>query len=281
LARNGVDGADFTGLPLSLCQKLSDVRAARSDFAGSSWANVWLEKSRFLHCSFEAANFRGIKDHGNLFLDCEFIKSSFRHAAIGYSGTRFRRCRFDRVSFRGAVFVRPTFEECEFIDCEIAGLDFEASRFFGCRFVGSLRDVWFRASYAYGESLRRFGAPEGEPILRVDFTEAELSSVDFGGGLDLSEVRLPKRGEYFLFDRWPARLNLVRAILPTLSRTERQEAEVFLRIHTPTGGQTQTILSRLELADMFGLPLADTLLAALGQPIRSSSDRVDNDALSM
>jgi hypothetical protein len=132
---------DLRDLPVTACRRISRIAATRTNFTHSSWANVWLEDSTFISCDFTRADLQGLKDHGNRFDRCTFRYSLFGHAALGYQGTQFVDCTFERARFRGAAFARAVFTRCKFVDCGLIGIDFLASRFTNCTFVGELNEV--------------------------------------------------------------------------------------------------------------------------------------------
>jgi uncharacterized protein YjbI with pentapeptide repeats len=267
LASRQVVDRDMSDLPATTCRKLRGVDATRTSFARASFANVWLEESTFASCDFGRSDLRGLSDHGNRFDRCTFRHTQFGHAALGYQGSRYVDCTFERARFGGTVFARAVFVRCDFVDCGIAGIDFGASRFTDCRFVGELNEVFFRGRFASPQMTDRFGAPEGRPVLKVDFTGATLHDVTFSGGLDLNDVQLPARPGYFLFDDWPGRLQMVET---ALAASDREAIDTFVNAFASRDSQMHQIISRDDLDAWFGSPVAERLLSALGPPTKSS-----------
>ena len=255
---------DFRGLCLPETAELRRVSFGPADFSASSWARVWLERSRFDRADFAGASFQVIGDHGNEFLSCRFSRTSFRGGVLGYRGSRFVSCAFDRADFSRALFVRPEFDDCEFRDCKLNGCDFNGASFERCRFMGELRDVWFRGGFALPADMSEYGVPRANRMTDVSFEGACLREATFSNGCDLSSVRIPKDGYHQLCAQWSQRLKILQEIARTWGPEARSAGSAFAAIHL-VHARTQDwfILNRRDLDEEYGRDVADLIWQSL------------------
>ena len=272
LRKGSLRSADLSRFPGHQCGVLKGGAASDSSFNGASFRGSWIEGCHFERCSFEAADLRGLRDHQNAFVDCEFSRTKFNGATIGFRGTRFERCSFDRADFGTTGFVRPTFSNCAFLNCNLKNIDFEASCFSGCRFIGTIEDVWFRAGYSVPLFARRFGAQEGCRGLDADFSGATLRGVGFANGLDLSQVRLAADGRHLLFRNWHEALARVADGANRYSAEDQTEIAIFVQAYSATRDQRHMIINTEDIRDMLGPRLSVGIIDLLegianrGQP---------------
>ncbi|CAN5911157.1 hypothetical protein BH11VER1_BH11VER1_13620 [soil metagenome] len=261
---------DLRGLRLAEKTELRKVTFSPSDLGAASWKGIWLERCTFNESSFVGAGFQKIAEHGNIFTNCTFLKSSFREAAIGYRGSRFENCTFDGVDFSRAVFVRPEFDGCEFHHCKLDGCDLNGSSFERCRFVGTLRGVWFRGGFAHPNDLSRHGHPRPNRMAEVSFESAALRDVTFSNGCDLSSVRPPNDGHHVLVAQWSEKLQNLQNQSFSWSENQRKAASAFAStnlVHART--QDWFILNRDDLETEFGDDISGRIWQAITAPTDS------------
>ena len=263
-------GAQLTGFPFRLCQPIKGYRLRGVQLDATDWREAWVEASEFVECTFNRADFSGLRDHGNRFEECEFNKTQFNGAVLGFEGSRYIKCTFDRADFTHTGFIRAVFEDCSFRNCRLSGIDFEASRFVRTRFEGRLKDVWFRGDYGVPYGTGKWGIPEGDPVLDADFEQATLDGVTYGMGLDLSRVRLPDEPGSYLYDQWGDRLARVERALADADERTRRETRVFSAAYAPRGDQRWYIITMSDLDRDFGHDLASRFVELLGEPTRKS-----------
>lgn len=258
---------DFRGLQLSQKAELRRVSFAHSDFGASVFKGIWLERCVFSDSIFEAASFQKVAEHGSTFTNCNFLKSSFRNAVIGFRGTRFDRCTFDAVDFRETGFIRPEFDDCAFYHCKLDGCDLNGASFERCRFVGALNEVWFRGGFRHPNEVERYGQPRLNKMLNVSFESAVLREVTFSNECDLSTVHPPVDDRHALFDHWPDRLSNLQAQCASWPKNQGLAATAFATtnlVHART--QDWFLLNRDDLQNEFGEETAtriwDTLITA-------------------
>ncbi|MEY4484567.1 MAG: hypothetical protein RL693_2019, partial [Verrucomicrobiota bacterium] len=189
---------DLRGLRLHEKAELRRVNFAAADFGAASLKGIWLERCVFNDSVFDGASFQKVAEHGNMFTNCSFRKVSFREAAIGYKGSRFDHCTFEGVDFTRTIFVRPEFDDCAFYRCKLDGSDLNASSFDRCRFVGVLKEIWFRGGFAYPNDIKRYGQSRPNRMSEVSFENAALHDVTFSNQCDLSSVHIPADDQYAL-----------------------------------------------------------------------------------
>lgn len=255
---------DLRGLRLDEKTELRRIVFSPADFGAASWKGIWLERSIFNECSFEGATFQKVADHGNLFTNCTFLKCSFREAALGYKGSRFEACTFDSTDFHRAVFIRPEFDTCTFYRCKLDRCDLNGSSFERCRFVGILREVWFRGGFAHPNDLSRYGQPRANQMTEVSFESACLRDVTFSNGCDLASVMLPSDGHHKLIAQWPEKLGNLRNVAQSWPAVASKAASAFAAtnmVHART--QDWFILNSDDLTDEFGSEVADLIWQSL------------------
>ncbi|MEP6848845.1 MAG: pentapeptide repeat-containing protein [Acidobacteriota bacterium] len=231
------DLIDFRGYPAHRIL-VKDVILKDLDLSYVDFSNCWLETNRFENCLFEKTDFSNASDHGNIFEYCVFVNCNFRMSAIGYDGSQFNNCIFNRCSFQRAIFTRAEFVNTEFLNCKLNGVDFNASSFENCKFVGLLDDVWFRGTFASQSQTDHFGQPKINKMKNVSFENADLKNLTFSNGCDLSTVTIKNNGRYFKYDNWYKRLQfLSKEIESWDDESQRNQAAKFLKIsmvHAPT-----------------------------------------------
>ena len=260
---------DLRGLLIPEKAELRRITFMPADFGALSFKGIWLERCIFGDSVFEGASFQKVAEHGNTFNNCNFLKSSFRDAAIGYKGSRFEHCTFERVNFSRTVFARPEFDCCAFYHCKLDGCDLNGSSFERCRFVGVLREAWFRGGFAHPNDLARYGNPRHNRMIEVSFENATLHDVTFSNQCDLSSVYPPTDGHHALVGNWLQKLLLLQAKAESWPHDQRKAGVAFATtnlVHART--QDWFILNRDDLESEFGNEVA----TLIWQSITTSSD---------
>ena len=258
---------DLRGLRLSEKTRLRRVTFSPADFGSATWKGIWLERCSFSKTKFCEVSFQTVAEHGNEFIDCTFFKSSFREAAIGYKGSRFQSCSFESVIFTRAVFVRPEFDGCAFYRCKFDGCDLNGSSFERCRFVGTLRDVWFRGDFAHPNDVSRYGQPRKNRMAEVSFESACLRDVTFSNDCELKTVKLPADGHHKLITQWPSKLRNLQEQAEKWPGTIGKAATVFAVMHLVHAiTQDCYILNRDDLEAQFGNEATDLIWRAIAAP---------------
>jgi fluoroquinolone resistance protein len=255
---------DLRGLRLPEKAELRRVSFAPANFCASSFKRVWFEGCDFRDSVLDSVSFQKVAEHGNSFTNCVLLKASFREAAIGYKGSRFQRCTFDRTDFSRAVFIRPEFDECAFYHCKLDEADLNGSSFNRCRFVGELRRVWFRGSFAHPNDVGRYGRPRHNNMVEVSFENASLRAVTFSNDCDLSSVFPPTDGRHALVDGWRGKLTDLELQCGSWPEHQRKAALAFAStnlVHAQT--QNWSIINRDDLENEFGEETAGLIWRAL------------------
>lgn len=248
---------DFRGLRVAEKVQLRRVTFAPADFGTASWKGAWLERCTFKNAQFDGVGFQNVAEHGNEFFECCFLRSSFRGAAIGYRGSRFVTCTFDHVDFSRAIFVRPEFDGSAFYHCKLDGCDLNGSSFERCRFVGALRNVWFRGGFAYPNDVSEYGQPRENRMAEVSFESACLRDVTFSDGCNLASVKPPTDRHHALIAQWPEKIRNLQELAQGWPAGAQQAATAFAitnLVHART--QDWFILNRDDLEDEFGIEVA-------------------------
>lgn len=254
---------DFRGIDLRQ-QQIKKINVQNIDLSQSQFVNSWIEDSVFENANFENVDFSEMSEHGNQFHKVRFSNCKFNYAAIGYKGSQYEDCLFEKSNFTKAIFTRGEFTKSQLIDCKLKGIDFNASSFENCSFVGKLEDVWFRGGYAYPSDNTNFGKAKKNQMKNVSFSNAILEGVNFSNGCDLSTVQLPSTNNYILFDNWKKRLEHLKKVIKEWAAPQREEAEIFSNtflIHART--QDWFIINIEELQRDFGVDAASNIIIEL------------------
>ncbi|WP_430909125.1 pentapeptide repeat-containing protein [Maribacter sp. 2-571] len=211
--------------------KILKKELVQGTYEKGSIHNCWLENSLFREVTFIRTDFSHTSDHGNVFDTVNFKNCKLNRAAIGYDGSKYMNCVFENCNFTGAIFIRGEFDDCKFVNCKLKGVDFGASSFMNCSFEGKVMDVWFRGGYAASYGEKEFGKARANTMLNVSFEEAELEYPTFSNNCDLSTIRLPKKGNYHLFDKWPERLTFLKGEIESWPEMEKKDAMDFIEAH--------------------------------------------------
>lgn len=170
-------------------------RLENLDLSGSRLDGWRFFESEIVNCRFDNARCQDWRLWATNVTDTSFVSANLRQAVLGpwYKGrgNLYHRCVFSHADLYGIVSTAATFMDCDFLDVRLEKVEFDGTGFVRCRFSGRLREVMFYARSLLTEK------PDPNPMEDIDFTQAELSMVDFRG-LNLDHVRFPKGDNYVL-----------------------------------------------------------------------------------
>ena len=150
--------------------------------------------------------------NGATFERCDFSRTRLG-GTFGYGkGAVYRDCRFVRADLSRAEPGIARFERCDFDGARIDGWFGSQTEFVECRFTGDLRRMRFYGTVDPPEVAEAIGR-EKNAFVGNDFAAADLTDVDFVGGIDLRAQRLPTGPEYVLIDDLPERLRLTEQVV--------------------------------------------------------------------
>jgi len=247
---------DWRGLPLTkLGRTHSDILFENADL---SFAD--LKRARFRECTFSnvvlnRTDLRGVGDHGNHFRGCVFSTCRLEAAMIGYQGSRFDNCMFSHCSHSRIVFIRAEFNDCDFECTSLRNVDFGASSFERCSFVGRLEDVWFRGGFPLASDEQTFGRPRPNRMHEVSFERASLHWITISNGCDLSTVRMPDDGGVHLIHDYDNRIQRLRD-------HPSEDVQRFLAVHS-VHSNNWGILNREDLIAEYGEHAASEILETI------------------
>ncbi len=212
--------------------KLEGVDLSFADLEDTLW-----ESCTFKDVIARSANLSNCVFSDSLFEDVDFTGANLFCSVLGgftgYETNTFRRVNFTRADLRQTVYRFPLFEGCDFSGAKFANVDFGASRFVRCRFVGKLKGAEFRGSWEmryhlgqereYFDKRRIMPADIKNKMLDVDFSHADLNGVTFWG-VDLSNCKLPSDDRHVIVRDPRSFYERVKAVLATeWSGSQREE----------------------------------------------------------
>lgn len=114
-------------------------------------------------------------------IGCRFSRCNLRQSALGgmdllldvKQPNRFIDVEFEKSDLRGSAHTCETYTHCRFSRCRLDSVQFMASVFEECVFVGRMKAVEFRATIPRCEDM-----PHNR-LLRCDFREADLIECQF------------------------------------------------------------------------------------------------------
>ena len=169
---------------------LSDVDLTGANVANINWTNCTIE-----NCLFDKANCQFWQIHGTSFSECSFQRADLRNCRLGewYMGRPplFAHANFSHAKFRHSSTHAAVYEDCDFSFADLKEMNFWQSSLIRCKFAGDLHGVVFDGRIL-GEAK-----PDPNPMLDVDFTEAEFHGVEFRG-VRFDAVALPDDSDLVL-----------------------------------------------------------------------------------
>lgn len=210
---------------------IKKIQFENVSFKKSRVNHTWIEKCVFENVIFDNFIFINSSDHGNEYINCSFKKTKFKGTNFGYDGTKFVDCVFKGSKFSKSSFIRAELYNCEFIECDLKGIDFNASFFKDCSFTGDLIDVWFHGNYTAKFYEQEFGKPKKKNKMEnVSFENANLIDVYFTDDCDLSTVKIPKDGVYKIVNNLSDFLYALKISPNELNTNENRELKIFIEV---------------------------------------------------
>jgi hypothetical protein len=153
---------------------------------GRYWGS-WLLRKKFNQATFSKIIFDNVTFKYAKFNECVWHSCRFRDCHLG-AHTEFRGCLWEDCSYIGKYSSMSGIEffETEFKNVEIKSALVHGVRFSNCKFSGRLSNLIF-----IGKDDKHNWSTSFE---NCDLSEVELDNVSFVGGIDLSTMKLPKRG---------------------------------------------------------------------------------------
>jgi hypothetical protein len=183
---------------------LNGVRLSDVDFSG-----LRLESMTAQGCTFER---------------CDFTRARFHRSSLSFlSQSTYTDCLFDRTDLRVASPGSARFVRCTFDHARIDGWRMWGTEFIGCRFVGPLRHVEFRA---HPGSVSAAQPRERNEIRDNDFRGIDMEDVEFLGGVDLDAQLWPDDPSYVRLDIRPETLDRLAPFVPHLSPEDERRADL-------------------------------------------------------
>lgn len=186
------------------------------------------------------------------------------------SATLFERCDFGRSRIDGVLGVQPwaTYRDCTFTRADLRRASPALARFERCVFDHARLDKWFTFQAEFVDcrfsgpltSVRFYGAVEPDSVAATigrrtndfvgnDFSNSDLTDVDFVGGIDIGAQRWPASPDYAVIVDLPAGLAAAEAEIQRWPDPTRSEAIEMLRwMRGVYAGQGATIRRRGQLS---------------------------------
>jgi len=144
---------------------------------------------------------------------CDFSRARVDAGSLGFSkGAVFRDCRFAGAELTRAEPGIARFERCDFQGASLDGWFGAQAEFVECTFSGRLHRMRFYGTVDPLQVADAVGRLRNE-FVGNDFEAAELTDVEFVGGIDLRAQRLPPGPEYVLIDDLPERLRRAHEVV--------------------------------------------------------------------
>jgi pentapeptide repeat protein len=168
----------------------------------------------------------------------------------------FQKVDFTGADLRQTAYVSAGFVSCLFKNTRLNKVNFQGSTFMDCSFEGELREVCF--------NRKGFGADALPPneMLRVDFSRAQLRSVEFRG-LDLGDVYFPTDPDHILLNEYPQTLDRLLQSLRGRTDMASKKLAAAIGVDRKWAGprQRRGILNKNDLLEIGG---EDGLRVVLG-----------------
>jgi uncharacterized protein YjbI with pentapeptide repeats len=237
--------------------ELNDVTV----FKGVTWKSLDFSSSRlnglrFFNCTItdcvlDECRCQDWRLWGTTISNTSFRSADLRRSALGgvLEGRRniFQKVDFTEADLRQTVYVSAEFVGCRFKDTRLSKVNFGGSSFTDCSFEGELREVCFNRKGFKADAL-----PPNE-MLRVDFSRAQLRSVEFRG-LDLDNVRFPTDEDHLLLNDYLQTLDKLLEALRGRKDTTSKMLAGYFSVYRKWAGprQRQGVLNQNDLLETVG-----------------------------
>jgi uncharacterized protein YjbI with pentapeptide repeats len=230
---------------------LDQIKWESLDFSGSRLNGLRFQNCRISDCVFNECDCRDWRLWETTVLNTTFSSADLRKSALGgvqeNRVNTFQKVDFTRADLRQTAYVSARFVGCLFRSTRLNKVNFQGSAFTDCSFEGELREVCF--------NRRAFGASALPPneMLRVDFTRANLRSVEFRG-LDLSDVCFPMNPDHILLNAYPQSLDRLLQELRDRTEMGSKKLAAYLSVYRKWTGpkQSKGVLNKNDLLEIGG-----------------------------
>lgn len=189
-----------------------NTRFADCDFSFACLEDRWFERCTFENVLFRGANGCGIHDQASLFRRVDFTRSQWRGSGLGMNGARYENCIFANTDLRYVSFYGGYFTDCHFLNAKWSNdVSFEGSHFLRCKLSGKIKGIFFKDIEDELVKSKCGCEPiESNSPVDLDLSEAQIKWIVIIGEVDVSQVVLPKKGNFVLIKDWPSGLNTLR-----------------------------------------------------------------------
>lgn len=210
---------------------ISNKEFEKIDFSFADFTGRCIKNCKFYNCIFNNTIMCDITESQSEFVDCVF-KRGIYGGTLGLGGGKYKNVQFQSVKMHRTQMFWPDFEDCLFQNCNLNGTDFGGSHFKNVKFVGDIKNVWFRGKLEASKSGRYWESKyeRWNRILpmEVDFSEASLRYIAVSDFCDLSKVILPKDGSCYLI---PDMERMRGDIRKRQSEKNTKLLDIFLKFH--------------------------------------------------
>jgi len=253
LTDDGMLDLRYCPITLEPGSRIQDFHIENADMSGAKFGCLILKNSLFQNCRFDKALFDTFNERSCRFENVSFRCVEFVNAGIGLHCSIYREVDFSDADLRDTSFYTPQFMSCTFDKTKLSRVDFSASNFVDCRFVGKLKTVWFNKYYRFPKDEEMFGKAPTNDMRNVDFTHAALWDVMFTGGLDLSTIKLPADGSHMLVKRFDLVMERIARELDVFPEQDRMNLEMWIEILTKCARtQQMDIINKVEITNHLG-----------------------------
>jgi uncharacterized protein YjbI with pentapeptide repeats len=230
------------------------IRLVGLDFSQGFLQSMRFFRSALVDCRFDGAACQDWRLWATDLSNTSFDRTDLRKAVLGAwhegRGNLFQHVDFTKANLRSIVCPAATFEDCDFSGAQLAKVDFQSSSFIRCKFAGLLSEVIFD-DHGY-----KTGKPDPNPMLEVDFTEAELRMVEFRR-LSLDRVAFPKDDHHLVVDHYRCVLERAVEELKALPDWGGLRADMEHRLKWVGPNQERGMFNLRDMAEAGGTREAD------------------------
>ncbi len=206
---------DLRGIVFEDFIEINDMNLDNIDFSYCNFNRALMKRCKINNCIYIACDLSYVSEW-----QCEVSNSTFSKCkikgSIGIWGGTYNNVIFEKDDLKGVTIGYPDFYNCLFNNCKLDQVDFNGANFNNVKFIGKLKDVWFRGNYLPNvklyEKFDKKRAKKSNDMI-VDFSEAELEYPNFRNNCDLSKVIVPKYGEYLLIDDIKAVIEILKTLI--------------------------------------------------------------------
>jgi len=236
---------------LSGMTKFHEICLDSLDFTGSCLNNILFFNCKINNCVFEKCLCQNWKLWGTTVSNASFRLADLRNSALGGvqndRTNTYQKVDFTEADLRQTKYISARFNGCLFKETQLNKVDFHGSTFVDCSFEGELREVCFNRKAFKMDMLPR------NEMLRVDFSHAQLRSVEFRG-LDLENVRFPTNDDHILLDDYPQMLDELLKSLRGQTDVAVRKLAAYLGVYRKWVGpkQRRGVLNKNDLIEIGG-----------------------------